>query len=294
MTTLPASLLPWTDRAGRLSALKLGMFLIVLAPALWLGLRGLGGMLGSKPLTAAIHDSGDWAVRFLLLSLLVTPLRRLANWPQLIQVRRMLGLAALAYVALHVTLYVAEQGWDLIKVASEIVLRLYLTIGFVALAGLVALGATSTDGAIRRLGAVRWNRLHAIVYGIAVLALIHFFLQRRLDVSEPVLMAGFFLWLMGWRWLNRRGLEGGFLALVGLALAVFAATMALEAAWYGVRNGAPVLSVLAANLDFGFTIRPAWWALAAGLCLALLSAAMQRIRPRPARAGRGAEGLAAG
>ncbi len=197
--------LPWNDRAGRLSALKLGVFAACLAPGLLLAAQWLTVGLGSKPLTYAIHDTGDWAVRFLLLSLLVTPLRSIADWPKLILVRRMLGLTALAYVAVHLSLYVAERNGDLIKVASEIALRFYLTIGFVALAGLVALGVTSNDAMIRRLGAERWNRLHALVYWITALALLHFFLQSRLDVSQPVLMTGFFLWLMGYRLMKRRG-----------------------------------------------------------------------------------------
>src|SRR5688500_3787062 len=101
---------------------------------------------------------GDWAIRSLMMSLAVTPLRRIANWPKLIMVRRMLGVTALFYALAHLTLYTIDLKLDLLRVASEIALRFYLTIGFVALLGLIALGSTSTDAAIKRLGK-RWNRL---------------------------------------------------------------------------------------------------------------------------------------
>ncbi len=214
----------WTDRAGQFSALKFAAFCLCIGPALALAvMAATPGALGSKPLTFLIHETGELAVRFLLFSLAVTPLRTIADWPKLIMVRRMLGLTALFYVIAHVIFYVAEQAWNLPKVASEIVLRFYLTIGFVALLGLVALGVTSTDAMIKRIGAVRWNRLHALTYWITALALLHFFLQTRLDISVPVLMAGFFIWLMAWRWLKKR-VEIGFGWM--LALALFAALAA--------------------------------------------------------------------
>lgn len=268
----------WTDRAGRFSPLKLAVFLGCCLPAVWLLARWAMVGLGAKPLTYAIHDTGDWAVRFLLMSLAVTPLRFIGNWPRLILVRRMLGLTALAYVLAHLTLYTAEQAWNLPKVVSEIVLRFYLTIGFVALLGLVVLGATSTDGMIARLGSARWNRLHAIVYGLTALALVHFFLQTRIDVSQPVLMTGLFLWLMGWRWLKRREAAKAW-PLFGLALGAAFATAAIEAAWYAARTGVAAERVLMANLDVSFTTRPALWVAAAGLVMLALYLARARTRP---------------
>lgn len=277
-------MLPWNDRAGTLSWLKLTVFVGVLAPGLWLAAQAATGTLGSKPITAAIHQSGDWAVRFLLLGLLVTPLRHVADWPRLILVRRMIGIAALAYALLHLVFYVVEQAFDLARVASEIVLRVYLTIGFFALLGLVALGATSTDGMIRRLGGARWNRLHSLVYPITALAILHFFLQTRLDVSEPVLMLGFFLWLMGFRLMRRLAVPVAPLPLVGLALAAALLAALGEAGWYAARTGVDASRVLAANLDPAFGIRPALWILAAGLVLAALNGGRRRVgrgaRPR--------------
>lgn len=264
-------LIIWTDRAGRFSPLKLSAFLCCIGPMLLLALMALTGDLGSKPLTYAIHDTGDWALRFLLISLLVTPLRSLANLPKLIIVRRMLGVTALVYVLVHLALYVVEQRYDMFKVASEIVLRFYLTIGFVALLGLLALGLTSTDSMIQRLGSVRWNRLHGLVYGLTVLSLLHFFLQSKLDVTQPVLMTGLFLWLMGYRLMRRYSFGTGLIALLLLAIAAGLATALVEAAWYAARSGVMVLRVLAANLDVSLSIRPAWWVLVAGLVMVALA-----------------------
>jgi methionine sulfoxide reductase heme-binding subunit len=283
MSASVSALIPWTDRAGRFSAFRAAVFAGVLAPALWLAIRAVSGLLGPRALTVAIHDSGDWAVRFLLLSLAITPLRNLARWPQVVGVRRMLGLAALGYVLLHLSLYVVDQAFDLAKVASEIVLRTYLTIGFVALLGLIALGVTSTDGMVRRLGAAAWSRLHGLTYLLAVLALVHFVLQRKLDITEPALMAGLFLWLMGWRGLNRFRLGDNVALLAGLAVAAGLATMALEAGYYSIRNNFPFDRILLANLDFELMIRPGWWVLAAGLAVAAAAPVLTRVRPSPSR-----------
>ena len=276
MPSVPALAFPWLDRAGRLSGLKLATFLLALAPGLWLAGAYALDALGAKPITALIHGTGEWAVRFLLLSLAVTPLRRIANLPKLILVRRMLGLTVLAYVLIHLTLYVVDQNFVLSKVVSEIVLRFYLTIGFVALVGLVVLGLTSTDGAIRRMGPA-WNRLHKIVYGIAVLGMIHYFLQAKIDVSAPVFWTGVFLLLMGWRGMQRFGVPTRPLPLVGLAIAAALLTALIEAAWYGLKSGVPASAVLGANLEFAYSIRPAWWVLAAGLTLPVANL----LRPMP-------------
>ena len=123
----------------------------------------------------------------------MTPARRLFNAPKLINMRRTLGLAAFCYAMLHLALYFVQEKFDLAKIASEIALRIYLTIGFVALIGLIALAATSTDGMIKRLGGERWNRLHRIVYAIAILGIIHFLMQTKLDITESVMVAGFLL-----------------------------------------------------------------------------------------------------
>lgn len=244
---------------------------------------GLGIALGTGPRTAngeaarpiydAIHLSGDWAVRFLLLSLAVTPFRRLWHWTQLHLVRRRVGLAALAYAAIHLLLYALDQQFVLGRIASEIVLRVYLTVGFVALLGLLVLGATSTDAAVRRMGAPRWTRLHKAAYALAGLGLLHFAMQSKLDVGEPMWMWGLFAWAMGWRWLQSRP-GGKAISLTWLlALAVFATlfTVASEAIWYAFATGVNPWRVLAANLTPQYGVRPAGWVLLFGIAAAASS-----------------------
>jgi sulfoxide reductase heme-binding subunit YedZ len=194
----------------------------------------------------------------------------------------MLGLAALAYAAIHLALYVIDQNFDLGRVASEIVLRVYLTIGFVTLVGLVTLGATSTDTAIRRMGAA-WRRLHRIVYVLAVLAIVHFFLQSKADVSEATLMSGLFGLLMAYRAMHKRGVALAPLPLALVAVAATAATIAIEFVWYWAATGIDPTRVFLANFDFSYTIRPAWWVGATGLAVAVTGA----VRKRPAGSKRG-------
>jgi methionine sulfoxide reductase heme-binding subunit len=274
---------PWKDRSGKISALKSITFAGVLAPALWLAVQAAFGWLGSKPVTEAIHQSGDWAVRLLLVSLLVTPLRHVADWPRLILIRRMVGVAALGYTLLHLALYVVDQRYDLAQVASEIVLRFYLTIGFVALVGLAVLGATSTDAMIRRLGAISWNRLHSIVYLLTTLSILHFFLQTKIDVTEPVLMLGLFVWLMGFRLMRRLSVPLGIWSLGALALLAPVATALLEGLWYATMTGVMASRVLAANLDVAYGFRPAWWVLFSGLGMVAIYIARRVLRPESGR-----------
>ncbi|WP_421699588.1 sulfite oxidase heme-binding subunit YedZ [Ancylobacter sp.] len=245
---------------------------------------GLGGeaALGARPLIQVIHFVGDWAIRLLLLSLAVTPARRLFNAPKLLLTRRTLGLGAAALIGAHLAVYLVDVG-SLATAASEIVLRIYLTIGFIAMLAFAALSATSWDGAIRRLGAARWNRLHQLVYPATALALLHFFMQQKLDVTQPVLMTGLFVWLMGWRVLQAYGRGTGFLNLLALAAASGLLTALIEAGWYAAATGIDPLRVLQANLSFAYAISPSWWVAGAGLGVAVLSDIALRLRPLPVR-----------
>ena len=272
---------PWLDRAGRLSWLKLVTFVCLFVPGLWVALQLSMGWLAPKPITEAIHQIGFWAIRLMLLSLLVTPLRSLGSWPKLIAIRRMLGLAVLAYGLIHFGLYIVDQHGDIPHVTSEILLRFYLTIGFIALLGLAVLGITSTDGMIRRVGARNWNRLHQAIYAIGFLALWHFMLQAKLDVTQPVLMAGFFIYLIGYRIARRFGVADHVPALIGLAVGAALATAGLEAGWYQIVNHVPFTRVFPANFDFDDELRPAWWVLFGGLCLAAVRVARPFWSKRP-------------
>jgi len=271
---------PWNERNGRLSPLKLVVFVALFAPAIWIGWEWATGLLAPKPVTEAIHATGQWAVRLILLSLLVTPLRRIAQWPKLINLRRMIGVAAFGYAFAHFCLYVVlDQKFALLHVASEIALRFYLTVGFVALLGLGALAATSTDAMIRRLGALRWNRLHKLIYLIAALAIFHFYLQSKVDVSEPVLMMGLYFILMLYRVLQKRGLPAWAVA-VGAAVGAPLATALLEATWYAVVRHIDFWRVLGENIDFDNDFRPSVYVLAAGVALVAVQVARNVRVPR--------------
>ncbi len=244
---------------------------------------GDGPALGARPIVEVIRYIGEWTIRLLLITLAVTPARRLFNWPKLLSARRTLGVAAMSYVLIHFGLYIIDLNGDLAMVAREIVLRIYLTIGFVALIGLVALGSTSWDGAVQRLGSERWNQLHMLAYPITALGILHFFMQQKLDVTEPTLMAGLFVWLMGWRIAQRFSRGTDSLALVVLALASGVLTALLEAGWYLAATGVDPKLVLEANLAFDYSIRPAWWVAGLGLAIALASRLALQVRPLPAR-----------
>jgi len=266
---------PWTDRHGQLSWLRLTVFAGLLLPAARIFFDLAFGPVLAEPYEAALHSAGDWAVRLLLLTLAITPLRRVFAWNRLIGVRRMIGVSVLAYALLHLGLYAAEEQWNLLKVATEIGQRIYLTIGFTALLGLSLLGATSFDAAVRKLGR-NWQRVHSLVYGIGILALVHFFLQSKSDVAEPTLMTGLFLMLMLYRLAVKARLDlANPLVLAGCAVLAAVGTAGIEYAWYALATGIPADRVFVANFDVSTAIRPAVWVGIAGLGVA--AAALLRL-----------------
>jgi len=273
--------LPWLDRQGRLSSLRLGVFLLVLVPAAILAFEAWTGQLGSKPWTRAVHDTGTWSVRLLLVTLAISPLRRILDWSKLIGVRRMLGLSVLAYASAHLALYCIDLAFDWGLIVSEIVKRFYLLVGITALAGLVALGMTSTDGMIRRLGARRWQTLHNLVHPIMLLALLHFALQSKIDVTQPALMIGLFALLIVYRGLDRLKVAPTTPVLVAAALATGLVTALCETAWYAFATGASAWLVFQANADVVVyqdlaALRPGHWVALAGLAVALCGAFRRR------------------
>jgi sulfoxide reductase heme-binding subunit YedZ len=275
-----SSLALWRDRRGRVSALRVAVLALLAVPIVLAAETYLTTGLGARPLNDLIHRTGYWALLFLLLALAVTPLARAGRFGGLIDVRRMIGVGAFAYAATHILLFVADQSFNLFKVASEIVLRLYLTIGFVALLGLTALAITSTDSMVKRLGARRWQRLHSIVYGIALLGLIHFFQQTKADVWLPTFAAGLFVWLMGYRLFVRwRGPEptmSGLLMLTAVATVLVILGEALGIAlYYGVSPWLVLQSSFEFDLDM---IRPGWLVFGAGLCVVALAAIRAALR----------------
>ena len=287
-----AQKLPWNDKAGRFSLLKTGTLVLVSLPMLWLLYRTLFIGLGGRPVVEATHRVGDWTVYLLLITLAVTPSRRLFNLPKLILIRRILGLSALVYILTHFALFIVDSKLNLGFVAKEIVFRIYLTIGFVAILGMVALGVTSTDGMIRRLGAIRWNRLHKLIHLSAFLGILHYYIQSKIDVSQPVIMTGFFFWLMGYRLMACYGYKDGLLPLISLTIATALLTVGVEALWYKLMTGIGGMRVLLANLGFGFGVRPVVWVLGAGLAVTIVAELRRRLRPARVRTRQPAAGLA--
>ena len=277
----------WRDRRGRLSPLRFATLTLLILPLAIAVYAYATAGFGARPLNDLIHRTGYWALIFLLLSLAVTPLRRVARFGGLIDVRRMIGVAAFFYIATHLSLYVADQSFDLRKVASEIVLRLYLTIGFLALTGLAVLAATSTDAMVKRLGGMNWRRLHQAIYAIGLLALIHYFQQTKADVSVPVFVSGLFTWLMGYRLMAwwRRG-EGDLSATLLLALSAAVALLVFvgEAVGIGIAYRVSPWTILKSDFDFTYDIRPGWYVLAAGLLVVAIDIVRSRFAQGARRA----------
>ncbi len=261
---------PWHDRSGRFSALKTAALVVECLPACWIAFALFTNRLGARPILEANHETGLWAVRFLMLSLLATPARAIFNWHRLVLVRRQLGLTALFYALAHVALYAWDQKWNLHTVASEILLRFYLEVGFVALVGVALLGVTSTDRALRTLGHA-WKRLHRLIYLLAVLALFHYFLQTKANVTEPTLFAGLFIWMMGWRLLPP-GPDRQPLPVLALGLAATALTAVVEYAWYALATRINPLRVLSSEVDLAYGPHAVGQVFLVCLCLAIATA----------------------
>jgi methionine sulfoxide reductase heme-binding subunit len=189
----------WRDRRGRLSALRIAALALLLLP-LTKGLFEASEIAhGARPINELIHRAGFWALVFLGVTLAVTPFRRIFRYGNLIDVRRMLGVGTFCYIAAHPTLFFADQSYNPGKFIHEITHRVYLIVGATAWLGLAALAATSSDGMVRRLGGLRWRRLHQAIHVIALLALIHYFQQTKADVTVPTFAASLFFWLIAYR-----------------------------------------------------------------------------------------------
>ncbi len=182
-------------------------FAACLAPFVWMCLLAFnlaGGGLGPDPIEETQDFMGIWALRMLLLTLALTPLRRLTGWLWLIRLRRMTGLFALFYASMHLLNYlVPDQGLAWGAIVEDIIERPFITLGALAVAGLIALGITSTQGWQRRLGR-NWAKLHKLVYVIAILVVWHFWWQVKSDITEPAIYAGILAALLAFRLPSRK------------------------------------------------------------------------------------------
>ncbi len=171
--------------------LKPPAFLLSLAPALFLIWRGLHQDLGANPVETITHTTGDWTIRFLLITLSVTPLRFVTGRAELIRFRRMLGLFAFFYGTLHLFTYLwLDQFFNIASIGKDIVKRPFITAGMTAFAAMAPLAATSTVGWIRRLGGKNWQRLHRLIYVSASAGVVHYYWLVKSDVRLPVMYGG--------------------------------------------------------------------------------------------------------
>jgi sulfoxide reductase heme-binding subunit YedZ len=163
----------------------------------------LGLDLGADPVERLLHQCGKTALNFLLITLLVTPVRQLMGWTHVIRLRRMLGLFAFFYAVLHFTVYLTlDRGLDMHEIVEDIAKRPYITIGFIALLMLIPLAITSTNKMMRRLGK-RWQKLHQLVYLATMLGVWHYYWQVKKDVREPLIYVGILAVLLGYRLFKR-------------------------------------------------------------------------------------------
>jgi len=184
------------------NAAKPVLWLLGLAPFAWLVWGAANDALGANPAEYLIRATGDWTLRLLCITLAVTPLRVTLGMPELLRFRRMLGLFTYFYVVLHLLCYSwLDMGFELEDIVQDIAKRPFILVGFGAFVLLTPLGVTSFNAAIRWLGAKRWQRLHKVVYGVAVLAVLHFFWMRagKNNFTEVAVYAGILALLLGWR-----------------------------------------------------------------------------------------------
>jgi methionine sulfoxide reductase heme-binding subunit len=268
---------PWQDRKHGFSWLKASTFTLMFVPAIWLVYQVGTEQFGPVPLGGMTYWSGLWATALLMLALAITPVLTLSRWGRLIIVRRMIGVTALAYTIAHIIIYFALRFWNFASIAHEMATRLSLILATLATMGLIALGATSLDAAVRRMGAKGWQRLHNAIYVISALALIHYLLSPDI-YPEQYLMSGIFFWLMVWRVLNRRGrgANAGVLALLAVASCLF--TALLEAGWIWAYHGYEMSEILDVYFTLALGIPAALQILALGLLIAVAVFIQQALR----------------
>ena len=189
-----------TPSLMRIGVLKAGLFLLCLMPAARLAWRAWHGSLGANPVEVVTRAAGWWTLGMLVLTLSVTPLRRLSGLPWLLRFRRMLGLFAFAYGMTHLSLYLwLDQFFDWSAIVDDIFKRPFITVGMTALVLMAPLAATSTNRMVKRLGARRWQALHRLIYAIAPLGVLHYWWLVKRDIREPEMFLALVALLLGYR-----------------------------------------------------------------------------------------------
>ncbi len=262
--------------------MKTIVFCLLVLPAGRLGWLAASGGLGPLPYDEILISSGAWSMRLLVGGLAITPLRGLLGWPAIARLRRMVGLFAAFYAFVHVAAYAANWSLDWGYLLGEVVARLYLTIGTLAVLALVPLVLTANDRSMGWLGGRRWRRLHMLSYGIAVVALAHFMLSGRLGATEAWVLAGILGWALSYRmvaWVRQAaGLAGvptpRQQLLLGAGWVVL--TAGVELAYFEYATVFGGASILAGYTQPASGIRPAAWLGAAVIAVSAVQAARRR------------------
>lgn len=182
-----------------LSAIKCTLFVASLAPLAWLALNGYVENLGANPIEVITRTTGTWTLVFLLITLSITPLRKISGWHRLMRLRRMFGLFAFFYACLHFTTYIwLDQFFDLDEIAKDIAKRPFITVGFASFVSLIPLALTSNRQMITRLGK-RWQQLHRAVYFIAIGGVVHYLWLVKADTAQPLLYGAILTLLLTYR-----------------------------------------------------------------------------------------------
>jgi len=181
-------------------AIKIIVFFACLVPLGRLIGAGINNQLGTNPIEFVTHSTGEWTLIFLMLTLGITPLRQLSGWSWLIKLRRMLGLYAFFYASLHFITYIwLDQFFDVATIIKDVIKRPFITVGFAAFILLIPLAITSTDAMLKKLGGKRWQKLHRLIYLIAILGVVHFWWLVKKDITEPLIYAVILAILLGYR-----------------------------------------------------------------------------------------------
>ena len=191
---------------------RVAVFFACLFPLAWMAWQGLytADGLGANPIEEITHRTGDWTLRFLLLTLLASPLRRITGWEWPFRLRRMLGLYAFFYGTLHLFTYLwLDQFFDWMQIVKDIYKRPFINVGFISYVLMIPLALTSTAGMMRRMG-VQWARLHRAIYVTAILGVLHYWWLVKADVRDPAFYAALLALLLGLRvyWMLRWKLRG--------------------------------------------------------------------------------------
>jgi sulfoxide reductase heme-binding subunit YedZ len=188
---------------------KVVVFLLCLEPLGMLVMRAVQGRLTANPIEFITHTTGDWTLRFLVITLAITPLRKILRLPQLIRFRRMLGLFAFFYACLHFSTWIGlDKFFDWTEMWKDVQKRRFITVGFTGFVLMIPLAITSTAGWIRRLGGKRWQMLHRAIYFSAIAGVIHYYWLVKSDVRKPLQYAAMVGVLLAWRlgaWIYGRG-----------------------------------------------------------------------------------------